>query len=484
MPQIYNPFLPLDEYIPDGEPHVFGDRVYLYGSHDKENGTSFCMLDYVTYSAPVGDLTDWRYEGVIYSASQDPIYPKYKYMFAPDVVRGNDGSYYLYYSLSNDYPDCSFVISVAKCDTPSGKFEFLGHLRWQDGSLFDYGILFDPAVMNDQGKIRLYYGMWWPFERDFCGKEMYERLYSISRKSPKEIDSYPDGIMGPFTVELCDDMLTVKTAPKRILPRDFAGTEFEGHEFFEASSMRKIGETYYFIYSSFNCNELCYATSLYPDRDFRFGGTIISNGDVGFEGRLPKDRLNRTGNNHGSIEKIGKEWYVFYHRHTTKRELSRQACAERIEISKDGTISQVEMTSCGLNGGPLVARGVFPAIICCNLTNGAMPQGECVDRCLPHIISRGGERFISEVGDSTMIGYKYLDFCGSCKIGVKYRSADSLVNGKIKVLCGSSLVGSIEIAPSKDWKMTFCDVKIDGVFSLYLIYEGKGLIDILEFEIL
>ena len=26
-----NPILPAWEYIPDGEPRVFGDRVYLYG---------------------------------------------------------------------------------------------------------------------------------------------------------------------------------------------------------------------------------------------------------------------------------------------------------------------------------------------------------------------------------------------------------------------------------------------------------------------
>ena len=43
-----NPFLPLWEYIPDGEPHVFEDpdspgnrRVYLYGSHDVRL-TEFC----------------------------------------------------------------------------------------------------------------------------------------------------------------------------------------------------------------------------------------------------------------------------------------------------------------------------------------------------------------------------------------------------------------------------------------------------------
>lgn len=63
--QVYNPYLPLYECIPDGEPHVFGDRVYIYGSHDKEGGETFCMLDYTTYSAPVTDLSDWRCEGTI-----------------------------------------------------------------------------------------------------------------------------------------------------------------------------------------------------------------------------------------------------------------------------------------------------------------------------------------------------------------------------------------------------------------------------------
>ncbi len=39
--QAYNPYLPSWEYIPDGEPYVFGDRVYVYGSHDFYNG---CIL--------------------------------------------------------------------------------------------------------------------------------------------------------------------------------------------------------------------------------------------------------------------------------------------------------------------------------------------------------------------------------------------------------------------------------------------------------
>ena len=52
--QAFNPYLPSWEYIPDGEPHVFGDRVYVYGSHDHFNAPIFCVGDYVCWSAPVG----------------------------------------------------------------------------------------------------------------------------------------------------------------------------------------------------------------------------------------------------------------------------------------------------------------------------------------------------------------------------------------------------------------------------------------------
>ena len=41
-----NPFLPLNTYIADGEPHVFGNRVYLFGSHDKAGGDTYCMRNY------------------------------------------------------------------------------------------------------------------------------------------------------------------------------------------------------------------------------------------------------------------------------------------------------------------------------------------------------------------------------------------------------------------------------------------------------
>ena len=68
--QACNPFLPSDVYIPDGEPHVFGDRIYLFGSHDKENGDSYCMLPYEIWSAPIDDLSDWTSKGINYRAER------------------------------------------------------------------------------------------------------------------------------------------------------------------------------------------------------------------------------------------------------------------------------------------------------------------------------------------------------------------------------------------------------------------------------
>ena len=132
MAQALNPYLPSWEYIPDAEPHVFGDRVYVYGSHDRFGGPLFCMNDYVCWSAPVSDLSDWRCEGVIYRKSQDPMNKSgRRCMYAPDVTRGPDGPYYLYYAF-----DFLGVMSVAVCDTPAGQYRFHGHVKFPDGHVW------------------------------------------------------------------------------------------------------------------------------------------------------------------------------------------------------------------------------------------------------------------------------------------------------------------------------------------------------------
>lgn len=63
--QALNPYLPSWEYIPDAEPHVVNGRVYIYGSHDLFNGITFCMGNYMCWSAPVDDLGNWTCHGCI-----------------------------------------------------------------------------------------------------------------------------------------------------------------------------------------------------------------------------------------------------------------------------------------------------------------------------------------------------------------------------------------------------------------------------------
>ena len=85
-----------------------------------------------------------------------------------------------------------------------------------------------------------------------------------------------------------------------------------------------------------NSNELCYATSQNYNGPYHFGGTIISNGDVGYHGRSGENRTNQTANDHGSLACIKGQWYIFHHRQTHSGTFSRQACAEPVRIAGDG----------------------------------------------------------------------------------------------------------------------------------------------------
>lgn len=349
-----NPFLPLDVYIPDGEPHLFNDRVYLYGSHDLKSGSRFCMEDYIVYSAPINDLTSWSYKGISYKRSQDPRSREGKLidMYAPDCVKGNDGKYYLYYFTSGPNTKPFGPMSVAVSDYPDGPFEYLSDIKNKDGSPLLTYLTNDPAVINDNGNIYLYYG--WGLGRDFRNillKPLYNFVLSkLCQRPYKEIVNTKPSILSAAVCQLNDDMYTLKDEVKPLLDSKTTADkkmELYDHPFYEAASIRKFNNLYYFIYSSGNNNELCYATSLCPDRDFRYQGVLISNSDLGYQAN--NQRKMTAGTIHGSIEYINGQYYIFYHRCTQNTDFSRQACCEKIYMDENGRFSQAEITTQGVS---------------------------------------------------------------------------------------------------------------------------------------
>jgi arabinoxylan arabinofuranohydrolase len=457
--QALNPYLPPWEYVPDGEPYVFDGRVFVYGSHDRFNGHAYCLNDYVCWSAPIDDLGDWRYEGIIYRKTADPLNADGRMcLYAPDVTRGPDGRFYLYYVL-----DKVSVVSVAVCDTAAGEYRFLGYVHYPDGTRLGERPgdepQFDPGVLTEGDVTYLYTG--------FCWADDETRT-------------------GPMVTVLGPDMLTVTEPPATIAPSGpySAGSGFEGHEFFEASSIRKIHDTYYFIYSSVAMHELCYATSTSPTRGFVFGGVIVSNCDLHIGSYKPPDMPTYYGgNNHGSVVEIAGEWYIFYHRHTNGTNFSRQGCAERIRVLEDGTIPQVEMTSCGLNEGPLEGAGEYPAYLACNLfcreESIYTAPGAWMDNRFPKITQDGRDGdeepgYIGNMMDGAVAGFKYFKFSGVRQVRVRTRG---YCRGRFEVMTAvdGPVLGSIDVDFSNVWTEYVGTGSIpDGTWPLYLRYRGQG----------
>ena len=337
-----NPYLPLWEHIPDGEPYVFEDpdnpghqRVYIYGSHDNLI-TAYCGRDQVVWSASVDSLNNWRYDGVILVVDKNAKGEPFDsagtadVLFAPDVTMVTDSTgKKTYYLFPNDQTGYRNGL-IAKSDRPDGPFEVC---NWnaENPNQVDGVLQFDPAVfVDDDGRV---YG-YWGFERSYAA----------------EFDPTTMATVKPGT-KVVEDMISGRNQPGRF-------------KFFEASSIRKIQDKYVFIYSRFTEDgefglptsnyTLAYAYSDHPLGPWTYGGTIIDG-----RGRETDEHDNviasatPDGNTHGSICEINGKWYVFYHRQTGTDEYARQAMVAPITVNvEEGPggkvkISEGEYTSEG-----------------------------------------------------------------------------------------------------------------------------------------
>ena len=474
--QAFNPYLPSWEYIPDGEPYVFGDRVYVYGSHDRFNGLLFCLNDYVCWSAPVNDLGNWTCSGVIYRKNQDPMNRLgLRILFAPDVAKGPDGRYYLYYAF-----DFLGVMGVAVCDTPDGQYQFYGHVHYPDGTVWGRRkgdeFPFDPGVLvDDDGRVFLYSGFETPVPA------------TLSRfRSHKN--------SGGVVLELEQDMVTIKAGPKLLFPlkTNNPPTDFKGHEFFEASSIRKIDGKYVFVYSSTNNHELCYAISDRPDGDFRFGGTLVDQGDLYLNGNADESRaVNYLGNTHGGMVQLNGDWYIFYHRQTNQHSYSRQACAEKLERTPDGGFKQAEVTSCGLNGGPLKGEGEYPAHIACNLWSKdgtARYDQKFAKKLHPYFTQdkkdddHSAIQYIANMRDGSVTGFKYFDIAS---LGSIWLNVGGTCDGKVEVSTTpdfSAIIAQVPVKTEGKRLSVSASCQIEpGVHPLFFRFTGQGALDFYSF---
>ncbi len=342
-----NPYLPLWEHLPDGEPRVFEDpdhpgkyRAYIIGSHDV-NYTSYCSNDIHAWSAPVEDLSQWRDEGSIFTYYVDG---QWDTMFAPDLVEIRDRAtgkktYYLY-PHSRGW---GRIAMVCKGDRPDGPFTPINLTadgrRCVEGSLID----FDPSVFIENITDKK--------DPDYAKGFRAYVFYGFQHSTACELDQNTMYSKREGT-ELIDPFIPASSADGRLLDKE--GSEYKAlykgqnpldFNFFEASSIRQVGNKYVMVFSGYSGKEyglgntnsaLRYAYGDSPLGPWRSGGVLVdSRGVVPNADGSRLITTNAAHNTHGSIQEINGQWYVFYHRPPRGFGNARQAMAAPVKITWD-----------------------------------------------------------------------------------------------------------------------------------------------------
>jgi len=341
-----NPYLPLWEHLPDGEPRVFEDpdnpgkfRAYIIGSHDVRFG-SYCGPDIRMWSAPVEDLSSWRDEGPIFTYQ---VGGQWDVMYAPDLVevRRKDGTkeYYLFpHSRGRDRE-----AMVAKGSRPDGPFTPINLTA--DGTKTLPGSImgFDPSIyieyITDPNDPDYEIGFraygYWGFQRSLAAQLDQNTMYSV--RPGTEVIPY----FMPAGVRRGNNQGSKNIS----YPHIFPGEDLEAFNFFEASSIRKIGNKYVTIYSGHSGPDyglgssnstLRYAYGDSPLGPWKSGGVLVdSRAPVLNQDGSRLQTTNAGHNTHGSIELINGQWYVFYHRPPRGFGNARQSMVAPIHVEWD-----------------------------------------------------------------------------------------------------------------------------------------------------
>ena len=450
-----NPYLPLWEHLPDGEPRVFEDpdnpgkfRAYIIGSHDVRF-TGYCGPDIRIWSAPVEDLSSWRDEGAVFTYQ---IEGQWDIMYAPDLVevKRKDGTkeYYLYPHSRGRNREAM----VAKGSRPDGPFTPINMTA--DGTATVPGSIlgFDPSVyieyVTDPNDPDYEIGFraygYWGFQRSLAAQLDQNTMYSVR----------PGTEVIPYFMPSSSRYGVLRDPEGTLYPHIYPGEDLGTFNFFEASSIRKIGNKYVTIYSGYSGPDyglsstnsaLRYAYGDSPLGPWKSGGVLVdSRAPVLNQDGSQLQATNGAHNTHGSIELINGQWYAFYHRPPRGFGYARQAMVAPVKVewddksvSEGGKVSiraydpysedniwtakdsngneykGAEVTSEGFHIYGLDPYQYYSAGYACYLSDASLQQDswDIWDNHAP----------VTNVKNGNIIGYKYFGFggLGKDKFGLK-----------------------------------------------------------------
>jgi len=288
-----------DQFTADPSARVFGDRVYVFPSHDilategKGRKDWFCMEDYHVFSST--NMTDWTDHGIIVQQNKvEWIKPDSYSMWAPDCIERN-GKYYFYFpSIPKDTINYKkgFTVGVAIADKPEGPYKTeINPIKGVSG--------IDPnAFIDKDGQAYLY----WSGGNIFVAK---------LKQNMTELDS---------------EVKIIENLPAKGLK--------EGPYMFERNGI------YYLTYPHVEkkIERLEYATADNPMGPFKVKGVIMDESSTG------------CWTNHHSILEFKNQWYLFYHHNDLSPQFdkARSIRADFLNFNADGTIQKVIPTLRGV----------------------------------------------------------------------------------------------------------------------------------------
>ncbi len=320
-----NPYLPLWEHLPDGEPRVFEDpdhpgkfRAYIIGSHDVRFN-SYCGPDIRAWSAPVEDLSNWRDEGPIFTY---PVDGQWDVMYAPDLVevkrKNGTKEYYLYPHSRGPNREAM----VAKGSRPDGPFTPVNVTTDGKGTLPGSIMGFDPSVYieyitdkkDPDYKIGFRAYGFWGFQRSLAAQLDQNTMYSL-RPGTQIINCF---------IPASSSYGVIRDPEGTVYPYVHPDEDLKRFNFFEASSIRKVGNKYVWVYSGYSGPDyglsstnsaLRYAYGDSPLGPWKSGGVLVDSRAPVLDENGTALQTSYSGHNtHGSIERINDQWYAFYHR--------------------------------------------------------------------------------------------------------------------------------------------------------------------------